>query len=173
VASVEGMGRSTAELYDHASGSWSSTGSMSDPRRYHTATLLPDGRVLVAGGFAGSGYAIEKPCSGPREPCSAELYDPSDGRWTPAGKLHADRVGHTATLLPDGTVLVVGLGTRADEHATAELYHPSTGRWTVTASPERVRGFTATLLPDGTVLVTGNFADKSRAAELYVPASRG
>jgi N-acetylneuraminic acid mutarotase len=106
-------GGPTAELYDPATGRWTATGSMADPRRDHAATLLPDGRVLVTGGFAGSGYTVDQPCAGPHEPCSAEVYDPATGRWTATGSMHADRVGHTATLLPDGTVLVVGIGTIA------------------------------------------------------------
>jgi len=157
-----------AELYDPSTGAWTPTGTMTGPRRNHTATLLQDGTVLVTGGFSGSGYTVDAPCSGPPEPCSAELYDPSSGLWTATGKMHADRIGHTATLLPDGRVLVVGLGTAA-ARVRAELYNPSTGRWTYTASPAKTRGLTATLLLDGRVLATGDFSTNSRAAELYQP----
>jgi hypothetical protein len=160
-------GRS-AELYDPGTGRWATTGSMAGPRRYHTATLLPDGKVLVTGGFAGSDYTVEQPCSGPPEPCSVELYDPSIGLWTATGRMHMDRVGHTATLLPDGTVLVVGLGTGVTP-ATAELYDPKSGRWTATASPAKTRGLTATGLLDGRVLATGDFSNSGRVAELYEP----
>ena len=165
------MGGSTAaELYDPASGRWTRTGSMTDGRRGHTATLLPGGTVLVAGGFAGSDYTTDPGhwCSGPSAPCSAELYDPSTGRWTATGRLHADRWGHSATLLPDGTVLVVGRGTPAAP-APAELYQPSSGQWTLSASPAETRGLTATLLFDGRVLATGDYSDSSRSAELYDP----
>jgi N-acetylneuraminic acid mutarotase len=155
-----------AELYDPGTGEWTSTGSMTGPRRDHTATLLLDGTVLVTGGFSGSGYTVDTPCSGPSEPCSAELYDPDSGLWTATGKMHADRIGHTATLLPDGTVLVVGLGTFA-ARVRAELYDPSTGRWRYTASPAKTRGLTTTLLLDGRVLATGDFGTRSRVAELY------
>lgn len=157
-----------AELYDPGAGEWTPTGSMTGPRRNHTATLLEDGTVLVTGGFSGSGYTVDTPCSGPPEPCSAELYDPSTGQWTATRRMHADRIGHTATLLPDGTVLVVGLGTMA-ARVRAELYNPSTGRWTYTASPAKTRGLTATLLLDGRVLATGDFSNNRRVAELYEP----
>ena len=152
-------GGRSAELYDPGSGRWTATGSMTDDRSNHTATLLIDGRVLVTGGFAGSGYTVDVPCAGPSAPCSAELYDPGNGRWTATGKMHADRIGHTATLLPDSTVLVVGLGTGA-ARVRAELYNPSTGRWTYTASPAKTRGLTATLLLDGRVLATGDFGNQ-------------
>jgi hypothetical protein len=157
-----------AELYDPSTGEWTPTGSMTGSRRNHTSTLLQDGTVLVTGGFSGSDFTVDTPCSGPSEPCSAELYDPNSGLWTATGKMHADRIGHTATLLPDGTVLVVGLGTEA-ARVRAELYSPSTGRWRYTAGPTKTRGLTATLLLDGRVLATGNFSFKGRVAELYEP----
>src|SRR5206468_1764466 len=86
-----------AELYDPATGSWSSTGSLGTEREFHTATLLHSGKVLVAGGFNGSYLS------------SAELYDPATGLWSPTGSLVAHaRELHTATLLPSGKVLVAG-----------------------------------------------------------------
>jgi N-acetylneuraminic acid mutarotase len=128
-------GGRSAELYDPGTGRWTATGSMTDDRSNHPATLLIDGRVPVTGGFSGSGYTVDAPCSGPPEPCSAELYDPGSGQWTGTGKMHADRIGHTANLLADGTVLVVGLGTGVTP-ASAELYDPSTGRVTCPTHPE-------------------------------------
>ena len=170
VAGGMGSDPGSAELYDPDTGRWTAPMSMHNARHDHTATLLPDGTVLVTGGFAGSDYTTGPGqwCSGPPAPCSAELYDPGTGRWTATGRLHADRIRHTATLLPDGTVLVVGLGTPAAA-APAELYNPSSGRWTITASPAETRGSTATLLLDGRVLATGDYSDSSRAAELYDP----
>jgi hypothetical protein len=168
VAGGDMDGARSAELYDPGTGRWTPTGSMTGSRRDHAATLLPNGKVLVAGGFAGSGFTVDAPCSGPPEPCSTELYDPRSGRWTASGKMHADRIGHTATLLPDGTVLVVGLGTAAAP-VPAELYQPSSGRWKATSGPAKTRGLTATLLLDGRVLATGDFSNDSRVAELYDP----
>ena len=79
------------------SGTWTPTGSLNTAARYHTATLLPNGMVLVAGGFGVTGPLA-----------SAELYDPASGTWTPTGSLNTARAEHTATLLPNGMVLVAG-----------------------------------------------------------------
>ena len=93
---------SSAELYDPATGQWTATGGMNDARRFHTATLLQSGEVLVAAGFNGA-----EPRGG-RYLSSAELYDPVSGQWTETGDIGFPRDRHTATLLPSGEVLLAG-----------------------------------------------------------------
>ena len=141
----------SAELYDPGSGSWTATGSMIEARYAHTATLLSDGTVLVAGGAA---IFTDGDVSGPAPLASAELYDPSTGSWTVTASMNEARFLHTATLLRDGKVLVVGGDSSLG--LLAELYDPRNGSWTVTGSMHAGRAdHAATLLPDGTVLVAG------------------
>jgi Dockerin type I domain/Galactose oxidase, central domain/Kelch motif len=144
-------------------GTWETTGSMADPRYRHTATLLPNSQVLVAGGIGRSGAAL----------ADAELYDPASGLWTATGRMATKRVRHTETLLPNGKVLVAGGFNNFVSLANAELYDPVTGLWTATGSMATERSYhTATLLPNGRVLVAGGFNGAFLAsAELYDPAT--
>jgi len=155
--------------------SWTTNTPMNSPRYHHTATLLPDGRVLVTGGAIADQYTFTN---------GAEIYDPAAGMWTSTPPMHMRRKDHTATLLNDGTVLVVGGGNNpliGDNEP--EIYDPSTGLWstnhTMTCSRQQ---HTATLLPNGQVLVAGGWGNyPSNAnysyigvqaiAELYDPIS--
>jgi hypothetical protein len=159
-----------AERYSPATGQWTQTGSLVAARMYHTATLLPSGKVLVAGGLD----AEPQSASGSHPLASAELYDPATGRWSATGSMISARAYQTATLLPNGKVLVAG-GDSSGK--TAELYDPSTGRWSPTGSminartaTNSVADQTATPLPDGKVLVTGSDSS-GKTAELYNPST--
>ncbi len=144
------------------------TGSLATARYNHTATSLPNGKVLVAGGYVG----------GQGDLASAELYDPASGNWTATGSLVTPRNLHTATLLLNGKVLVVGGQSGFDDTTTAELYDPGSGTWTAAGSLRPGFGHTATLLPDGKVLIAGGFnyefgfgGGSHAGAALYDPAS--
>jgi hypothetical protein len=153
----------TAELFDPNTGTFSPTGSMSVGRDGHSATLLEDGRVLIAGGhgpdfdWGRSGALIHL--------ASAELYNPTTGTFTPTGSMSISRAAHTATLLEDGRVLIAG-GHTLDGKLTnggwdytassAELYDPAAGTFTPTGSMGSPREHaTATRLADGRVLLVG------------------
>lgn len=143
----------SAEVYDPATRTWASTGDMHDARVGHTATLLPGGKVLVAGGL-GSGTSAPTAFLD-----SAEVFDPISGTWSQAHPMGSRRVEHSATLLADGTVLVVGgdIEQRAAALRSAEVYEPSKGTWrnvSHLANTERA-AHTAARLPDGTVLLAG------------------
>ena len=150
-----------------STGSLREAASMHVQRADHSSTLLPSGKVLIAGGFAGGGMESH-PFS------SAELYDPGSGTFEPAGSMNLGRSGHTATLLKNGKVLIVGGWTGRDASPrTAEIYDPATGKFTPTGNLTVERsGNTATLLPNGEVLVVGG-VDRSEnslaSAELYDP----
>lgn len=164
--------RSSAELYDPATGTWTLTGSMSVARIWHTATLLPNGQVLVAGGVTPNSISLFD--------SSAELYDPATGKWTPTDSMFAEHEEHTATLLANGQVLVAGggylsywPGGTGFRGSTAELYDPDAGTWTLTGSMNQAReDHQAVLLASGQVLVAGGSidpGDTTSSAELYDP----
>jgi hypothetical protein len=133
------------------------------PRDRHTATLLSNGKVLVAGGISTGNQLLS----------SAEIYDPATGTWKPTGSTTTFRYWHSASLLANGWVLVSG-GEGASPFASTELYDPVTGVWTATGSMNTARYFhTSTLLPNGKVLVAGGDGNSGylASAELYDPAT--
>jgi hypothetical protein len=140
-----------SELYDPAAGTWHDAGWMGSGIYQHTATLLPNGKLLVAGGTSGT----------PVFPY-AYLYDPLTDSWIGTGSMSAGKYLHTATLLLNGKVLVTG-----GYGGTEELYDPALGTWSLTATMSTARAYhTATLLTDGTVLVSGGDCTAS-CTELY------
>jgi hypothetical protein len=148
------------ELYDPATGVFTPTGNMIHSRHRHTATLLEDGRVLIVGGQAA-------PLAGGRIVTETELYDPASNTFTLTTPIAVERSSHTATLLPDGKVLVAGGSW--DANGTAEVYDPTTESWTPPVNMKHEHSYhTATLLEDGKVLIAGNYiyADDN-SAELY------
>jgi N-acetylneuraminic acid mutarotase len=163
----------SAEVYNPKTNRWTAAPAMATTRVNHSATLMADGRVLVAGGIRGSI---------PSETlASAEIYDPAANTWSEAAPMVDSRSRHTATLLGDGRVLVVGgfsvkIGERGlvvGQPTDAEVYDPLTNRWSTTPPMARYRReHTATLLNDGRVLVAGSQDDLTfNSTEIYDPTS--
>ncbi len=157
----------SAELYDPTNRTWTRTGQLAVGRQFHSATLLQDGEVLVAGGFSDCDDDF---CEDTR---TAELYDPTSGLWSQTGTMQQARELHTATLLPDGDALVAGgrdIGYNSQRYgrlASAEIFEAASGTWSATgALPQPQTGATADLLGNGWVLLAGG---GTRAAEVYEP----
>ena len=135
-------------------GWFSTTGNMTVARTSHTATLLQDGRVLIAGGSTNASLGT------PGEILSsAELFDPVSETFVATGSMTTARTGHTATLLPDGRVLLAGGASAYSSLSSAEIYDPSTGKFMPTGTMTSAQFWhTAMLLRNGKVLIAGGYA---------------
>ena len=151
-----------ASLPSHSqAGSLAAAAPMLKPRSGHSATLLPDGKVLIAGGMRRNQDFYT----------SAELYDPATGKYESTGEMSQRRVGHVAVLLRSGKVLIAGGWVGQGGTDSAELYDPATGKFTVIAKMTTRRGRpSATLLADGDVLIAGgeqNENESLSSAEIF------
>ena len=149
-------------LMAQSAGTFTATGSMTTPRANHTATLMTNGKVLIAGGWVA---IIGTPTA------TAELYDPGSGTFTPTGDMTTPRSHHTATLLLDGRVLIPGSSFPVVN--SAEIYDPSTGTFAATGNMLGKDGSPkAHLLANGKVLIVSGCGDSDvELAQLYDPAT--
>jgi hypothetical protein len=152
-------GGQTAETWDPATGTFSAAGTMTALRKGGlSATTLPDGRVLVIGAIECSYFVKTLPRCQEADRGSSEIWDPTTNAFSRGPKVHIDRDWHTATLLPDGRVLVVGgTGLASDTPESAEVWDPTSGGFAEVDEPLEYRAdsHTATLMPDGRVLIVG------------------
>jgi len=146
---------SSAEVFDPATGRWTPTGAMTTGRAGPlSATRLNDGRVLVAGGFAGDKRTVE-------------LYDPTKGTWATAEQMHAERVDEqTAVLLTDGRVLISG-----GRPSSGDIFDPATGHWSATKGMAGAYTdlLASVVLPSGRVFLAGG--GDAATAQLFDPAT--
>ncbi len=159
---VTGGGTNLAEIYDPETGIWAGAGTSSTTVGYATATRLRSGNVLVAGGSTF--------WNDPASTAACSIYQVDTGRWVSTGSLAQPRERHSATLLPDGRVLVAGGLNLAPGTSTSvlncEIFDPSTGKWTISAIP-RVQRYdhTAVVLPGEEILLVDGFGSSGARAE--------
>ena len=167
----------TAELYNPTTGSFSTTGSTATARYESSAVLLPNGEVLVAGGYLGTINGTEEFTA------TAELYNPSTGKWSTTGSMSVARSEAGIALLTNGQVLIAG-GINASGTAitSSELYNPATGKWSVTGSLPTDQDVPIVRLSNGLVLTAGGGGGAvynsstgawTKTSALYYSASAG
>ena len=153
-----------SELYDPTSNTWSTTGSLSMARGFHTAVALKSGKVLAIGGTNGAATT------------SCELYNSTTGTWTSAASTNTARYLNATTLLKDGKVLVTGSDASRFPVNSAELYDPTANTWTLTGNMTTGRyAHTANLLTDGTVVVAGGIGTAiscGKDCTSYIPTNK-
>jgi len=166
-------GTPTAEIYNSGSGTWTQVGDMSTGRTEHTATLLPDGTVMVCGGIS--------------DTLPSDLYNPATQTFSTVGGVLHPRQRHVSLRLTNpawgslvGKVLAIGgastgnsvFGGLQQALDTVELYNPSTGQFSLFGTMTEARqNHTATMLNDGRILITGGISSPaiSGTAEIVVP----
>ncbi len=165
---AEGVPLATAEVYDPTADTWSPVASMAVPRLGHSLTRLADGRVLAAGGSALESDEAAAGGQTIRTEASSEIFDPASGTWSPGGPMGTPRFEHTATLLGDGRVLVVGgLGPTGEGDAvgplaSTELYDPAAEAFVGASGLSAARAnHAAALLNDNAVIVSGGAGGES------------
>jgi hypothetical protein len=161
----------TSEIFDPRTGRFIATGSMSTRRSMHTAARLQDGSVLIAGGNTASSLSSTE----------CEIYNPRTGEFRATGSMVKGRRGHSMTTLGDGRVLIIGGeswdGTTTVPESTAELYEPAAGVFTLVGQMAFNGWYhTATLLPNGKVLIVGASIDTNRGGaptvEIFDPSTK-
>jgi len=156
----------SVEIYDPIANSWSTAAPLTSSRERHTATLLGDGTVLITGGY-------DYPRGAQYEGRLVQRYDPATNAWSDLTPLGEERTSHTATLLDDGTVLLVGGrgATNGDKATTTEIYDPSSGPSATDPIPGTRYSHGAVLLGDGRVVVGGGYQAGSHMVEIYDPSA--
>jgi hypothetical protein len=169
-----------------APGNWREVAPMKTPRRSHGAAMLPDGKVLVAGGsptFSGYSNHIVNDWTS-----SAEIYDPVADAWQPTAPMHAARGDFNVISLPDGRVLVIGSSATdvsydaggipwvSGAHGLTEIFDPATATWSDAGETGEVRIYAASvMLSGGDVLLSGGLASGGNAfsstAERWSPGT--
>ena len=170
-ADASGIALNTCELYDPATASWNIAAAMAIGRERHTATLLPDGQLVVIGGNTSPEYDYSIPTG------SIEIYDYTKNQWSNGGSLLLPRQNHTSTLLQNGTILITGGYTGSGITSSVEIYDPSTGKC-INAAPLMLarHDHSATLLNDGRVIIVGgrdggSGSDYFNESEIYDPST--